>query len=43
VISDDVYFGGNEEVLEPRRMLNKETLARRRAINLRTREVDPVP
>ena len=41
VTPDDVYSGRREEILEKRRELKKQTLARRKAINLGT-EADPI-
>ncbi|NQU08604.1 MAG: hypothetical protein HQ583_08585 [Candidatus Abyssubacteria bacterium] len=41
VTSNDVYFGKRERILERRRNLKKQTLARRKAINL-GKEADPV-
>jgi len=41
VTPDDVYFGEKEEILEKRRELKKQTLARRKTINLGN-EADPV-
>ena len=34
VTPDDVYFGRTEEILKERRKLKRQTLARRKAINL---------
>lgn len=34
VTPDDVYFGKREEILKERRKLKKQTLARRKTINL---------
>jgi len=34
---DDVYFGRREVILEARRKLKVETLARRKAVNLETK------
>ena len=41
VTPDDVYSGTREEILGKRRKLKKQTLARRKAINL-GKEADPV-
>ena len=41
VTPDDVYFGKREEILEKRRKLKQQTLARRKNINL-GKEADPV-
>ena len=40
VTPDDVYFGKREGILEERRKLKQQTLARRKAINL-GKEADP--
>jgi hypothetical protein len=41
VTPDDVCFGRREEILQKRRKLKKQTLAERKAINLR-KEADPI-
>ena len=41
VTPDDVYFERKEEILEQRRKLKKQILAKRRAINL-GKEADPI-
>jgi len=41
VTPDDVCFGRREDILEKRRKLKKQTLARRKTINL-GKEADPV-
>jgi len=41
VTPDDVYSGRKEQILEKRRKLRKQTLAKRKSINL-GKEADPV-